>query len=118
MDERPSHIEDRTQISHWEFYSIAGSSHASSSIMGVESESDFVVMALMDRPDAQGASKPMARLLKPIAHCVKTITADNGGEFALHELLDAQLGCTSYLCRPYAGLLQAASGAAMKTRIA
>ena len=69
---------------------------------GVKRKSGFVVIALMDMPGAQGASKAMARLLKPMAHCVKTITTDNGGEFALHEWLDAQLGCTSCFCRPYA----------------
>lgn len=102
IDERPAHIEDRAQVGHWEFDSIVGPSHASSLITGVERKSGYVVIALMNMPGAQAASKAMAELLKPMAHCVKTITTDNGGEFALHEWLDAQLGCTSYFCRPYA----------------
>ena len=99
IDERPAHIEDRAQVGHGEFDSIVGPSHASSLMTGVKRKSGFVVIALMDM---QGASKAMARLLKPMAHCVKTITTDNGGEFALHEWLDAELGCTSCFCRPYA----------------
>lgn len=59
-------------------------------------------MALPDKPGAEGAHKAMVELLKPLVCCVKTITTDNGGEFALHERLDQQLGCTSYFCRPYA----------------
>ena len=102
IGERPAHIEDRAQVGHGEFDSIVGPSHASSLMTGVKRKSGFVVIALMDMPGAQGASKAMARLLKPMAHCVKTITTDNGGEFALHEWLDAQLGCTSCFCRPYA----------------
>ena len=59
-------------------------------------------MALLDKQGAEGAYKAMVELLKPLKGCVKTITTDNGGEFALHERLDVQLGCTSYFCRLYA----------------
>ena len=41
----------------------------------------------------------MVEFLKPVEGCVKTMTTDNGGEFALHERLD----CTSYFYRPYTG---------------
>jgi transposase, IS30 family len=102
IDERPAHVEDRAQVGHWEFDSIVGPSHASSLITGVERKSGYVVMALLDKAGCLGVSKAMVELLKPMAHCVKTITTDNGGEFAMHEWLDAQLGCTSYFCRPYA----------------
>ena len=56
----------------------------------------------MDEPGAQGASRAMAEVLKPMAGFVKTVTADNGREFAIHAWLDEQLGCMSYFCRPYA----------------
>jgi len=102
IDERAVHIEARAQVGHWEFDSIVGPSHASSLITGVERKSGYVVMALLDKQGAEGACKAMVELLKPLAGCVKTITTDNGGEFALHERLDAQLGCTSYFCRLYA----------------
>ena len=102
LDERPAHIEARAQVGHWEFDSIVGPGHASSLITGIERKSGYVVIARLDKPGAQGANKAMVALLKPMAHRVKTVTTDNGGEFALHERLDAQLGCTSYFCRPYA----------------
>lgn len=44
----------------------------------------------------------MIRLLGPIARRVKTVTTDNGSEFAHHERFDAAVGCSSYFCRPYA----------------
>ena len=102
IDERPAHIEQRAQVGHWEFDSIVGPNHASSMITGVERKSGYVVIGRLDQPGAQGVSQAMARLLKPMAHCVKTITTDNGSEFARHEWLDSQLGCTSYFCNPYA----------------
>lgn len=102
IDERPAHVEQRAQVGHWEFDSIVGPAHASSLITGVERRSGYVVVARLDQPGAQGASQAMARLLRPMAHCVKTITTDNGSEFARHEWLDHHLGCTSYFCTPYA----------------
>lgn len=60
----------------------------------------------------------MARLLKPTAHeaadklieilsspakqgFAKTITADNGLQFAQHERVTSELGATMYFARPY-----------------
>ena len=40
--------------------------------------------------------------LKPIAIKVKTLTYDNGKEFAEHAAIDKQLGSTAYFARPYA----------------
>ena len=60
------------------------------------------MIARLLKPGAEGANKAMVALLKPMAHRVKTVKTDNGGEFALHQTRDAQLGCTSYFCRPYA----------------
>ena len=102
IDQRPAHVDSRAQVGHWEFDSIVGPNHASSLITGVERKSGFVVIARTDEPGAQGASRAMAELLKPMAGCVKTITTDNGTEFAMHQWLDAQLGCASYFCTPYA----------------
>jgi transposase, IS30 family len=102
IDERPAHIEERAQVGHWEFDSIVGPAHASSLITGVERKSGYVVIALLDNPGAEGANRAMVKLLKPMARWVKTVTTDNGGEFAMHERLDEQVSCTSYFCRPYA----------------
>jgi transposase, IS30 family len=48
------------------------------------------------------ACQAMIELLNPFAGRVKTVTTDNGKEFARHLDLDAELGCQSYFCRPYA----------------
>ena len=102
IDERPAHIEERAQVGHWEFDSIVGPNHASSLITGVERKSGYVVIARLDEPGAGGACRAMRALLEPMAHRVKTVTTDNGSEFARHAKLDRHVGCLSYFCRPYA----------------
>ena len=44
----------------------------------------------------------MITMLAPYNLSVKTITCDNGKEFAKHESVDAQLHCRTFFARPYA----------------
>lgn len=100
--ERPAHIEDRAQVGHWEFDTIVGPNQGSSMLTGVERKSGLVLIALLADRSAATACAAMITLLEPLAHWVKTVTTDNGREFAWHECLDAAIGCTSYFCDPYA----------------
>ena len=102
IDERPAHVEDRAQIGHWEFDTVVGPFHGSRLLTGVERKSGFAVSALLADGSAESACQAMIELLKPLAGRVKTVTTDNGKEFARHQELDAELGCQSYFCRPYA----------------
>jgi transposase, IS30 family len=102
IDERPAHIEARSQIGHWEVDSVVGPFHGSRILTGVERKSGFAVAALLADGSAESACQAMIELLKPFAGRVKTVTTDNGKEFARHQELDAALGCQSYFCRPYA----------------
>ena len=43
----------------------------------------------------------ITELLKKHKAKVKTITYDNGKEFALHYVINKVLGCESYFCHPY-----------------
>ncbi len=99
--ERPAYIEDRAQVGHWEFDTIVGPNQASSVLTGVERKSGLVLMALLADRSAATACAAMLSLLAPLAHRVKTVTTDNGREFALHERVDAAIGCKSYFCDPY-----------------
>jgi transposase, IS30 family len=102
IDERPAHIEDRAQIGHCEFDTVVGPFHGSRLLTGVERKSGFAVAALLADGSAESAWQAMIRLLTPFTGRVKTVTTDYGKEFARHQELDAELGCTSYFSRPYA----------------
>jgi transposase, IS30 family len=99
---RPKHIEHRAQVGHWEADTIVGPHHGSAILTMVERKSGYTLMALLPDRTASSTYQAMVQLLEPMAYMVKTITTDNGGEFAWHEKLDVQLGCLSYFCRPYA----------------
>jgi transposase, IS30 family len=101
IDERPPHIENRAQVGHWEADTIVGPHHTSAILSMVERKTGYTLLALLPDRTAGSTYHAMVCLLQPIAHKVKTVTTDNGSEFAWHEKLDATLGCMSYFCTPY-----------------
>jgi IS30 family transposase len=102
IDERPAHIEHRAQVGHWEADTVVGPHHASALLSIVERKSGYALIAKLADRTASSACAAMIKLLGPIAQRVKTVTTDNGSEFAHHERLDQAVGCNSYFCRPYA----------------
>ena len=80
---------------------LVGPHHASAVLTVVDRKSGYLWTALLADRTAQTTYSAALALLKPLAHRIKTLTTDNGGEFALHEELDLALGCTSYFCDPY-----------------
>jgi len=101
IDLRPAYVEQRAQVGHVEADTIVGPHHASAILTVVDRKSGYLWAALLAERTASAANAAMVDLLGPIAHRLKTVTTDNGGEFAQHERLDARLGCTSYFCDPY-----------------
>ena len=51
---------------------------------------------------AQALSGTVISLLTPFAHCVHTLTTDNGKEFAQHERIATALNADFYFAHPYA----------------
>jgi IS30 family transposase len=99
---RPASVELRARIGHWEVDTIIGKGHKGVIVTLVERKSGFTLLKLLPNKTAPVVSAAMIELLMPFKHMVKTITSDNGCEFAMHEAVDAALGCTSYFARPYA----------------
>jgi IS30 family transposase len=67
----------------------------------VERKTGFTLIAKVLRKTAQAVSQACIELLKPYQPWVKTITFDNGKEFAQHQNIDAALGSTTYFAQPY-----------------
>lgn len=101
IDRRPAYIEQRAQVGHVEADTIVGPRHASAILTVVDRKSGYLWAALLAERTASAANAALVALLGPIAQRLRTVTTDNGGEFAQHERLDANLGCTSYFCDPY-----------------
>ncbi len=101
ISDRPRHVEARREIGHWELDSIIGKGHKQAIVSMVERKSGYAVLAKVPRKTADHVSTAIITSLKPIAAMVKTVTYDNGKEFAEHAATDKALGSVAYFADPY-----------------
>jgi len=102
LSERPLQIEARKQVGHWECDTVIGANHKGAVVTMVERKSGYGVIAKVTNKTSELVSSAIVDKLKPMAVRVKTLTFDNGKEFAAHAHIDAQLQSTTYFARPFA----------------
>lgn len=67
----------------------------------VERTSKLLLTCRVKRKTKQEVTEAVIDLLKPYQEQCKTITFDNGGEFAGHKLISKNLDCNIYFAKPY-----------------
>jgi len=102
LSDRPLHIEARKQVGHWECDTVIGANHKGAVVTMVERKSGYAVMAKVTNKTSALVSSAIVDKLQPLAARVKTLTFDNGKEFAGHAYIDEQLQSTAYFARPFA----------------
>ena len=101
IDERPPVVDDKSRIGDWEIDLVIGKGHSGALVTIVERKTSFTVSTRVDDKSAKTVTAATIALLKPFKNAVKTITADNGKEFAYHEEMTESLECGVYFADPY-----------------
>jgi IS30 family transposase len=101
ISERRSHIEDRKQVGHWDGDTVIGAAHKQAIVTLVERKNGFAVLAKVPNKSADLVGRAIEAKLKPLNSRVKTLTVDNGKEFADHQAIDQALGIQTYFADPY-----------------
>jgi len=101
IDERPAVVEDKNRIGDWEIDLVIGKGHSGALVTIVERKTSFTVSMRVDDKSARSVTAATIALLKPYEGAVLTITADNGKEFAYHEVMTEHLQCGVYFADPY-----------------
>lgn len=99
IDERPAEVETRQRYGDWEADLIQGVGGSGYLLSVYERKSRIGKLYKLSDKSSRETSNGLLKLLKGLE--VKTITYDNGLEFAKHELVNNMLGCDSYFCKPY-----------------
>jgi transposase, IS30 family len=102
IDERPAHVENRDEVGHWEIDTVIGKDHSGALVTIVERATRFTVCMRVMKKTAEEIARATNTLLKPLKGLVRSITADNGKEFAYHEQIAKALDCKFYFAHPYA----------------
>lgn len=100
---RPPIVDARTRFGDFEIDTIVGCSPAQHILTVVERMTGLLFMRRLHRATAETTADELISALRPLAerHLVKTITADNGRQFANHKRITEHTGGDVYFARPY-----------------
>ena len=103
ISERPDIVDTRTRFGDFEVDTIVGSSHSQHILTITERCTGLLIMRKLDRPTAAETEQKMIEALSALAKkgLVKTITSDNGLQFANHQAISLALGADFYFAKPY-----------------
>ena len=99
IDERPQIVEERSRIGDWEADLIIGKEGVALTL--TERKSRFTLLRTFPSKHAAPITEAIVELLKWDAR-IKTITFDNGKEFAGHQEIAFALNAGCYFAHPYA----------------
>lgn len=99
IDERPAIVESKARRGDWEADTIIGQCHRQAIVSLVERKSKLVRPAKVRRNTAELVAQAITTQLQSLV--VKTITSDNGREFAAHQHIAAHLKASFYFAHPY-----------------
>lgn len=102
IEGRPRVVDQRRRFGDWEGDTIVGRGHRGGLVSLVERKSGYTLLARVD--DRRAATVRHAAQQQCAAlpsHLRRTMTFDNGKEFAEHEALAAATGMTIYFAQPY-----------------
>lgn len=102
LDQRPAAANDRTEIGHWERDCIVGAHGGAVLLTMIDRHSRYSRIRRVGRQTADAVATATRELLAPFWSETKTLTNDNGREFAQDEALQQQLGVPIYFTEPAA----------------
>ena len=98
---RPKVVDEKSRIGDLEVDLIIGKGHRGAVLTVVDRKSKYAWLAALTGKTAAETTRELIRLLEPLKGRLRTITADNGKEFAGHAEVAAALGLDYYFARPY-----------------
>jgi len=101
IEERPEIVEKRERFGDLEVDLNIGKNHNQAMLTINDRASGILKMRKVPSKESKVISKVIVNELEDWSPYIKTITADNGKEFANHKYVAEQLGIDYYFARPY-----------------
>jgi transposase, IS30 family len=103
IQERPKHIDNKREFGHWEGDLMSFQKNSQHILVLRERKTMFTLSAPLPSKKAKTTAQKVIHLMKGLPKKArKTMTLDNGGEFAAHNEWSSELGLLSFFCDPYA----------------
>lgn len=101
IDQRPKVVQERSRIADWEGDTVIGRGQQGVLVTLAERKSRYTLAAPLPRRTSAAVGQAVIDLLRPHKQRCKTITFDNGKEFADHEFIGKCLNAQVYFAHPY-----------------
>ena len=101
ISERPSEA-DGKRFGDFEMDTIVGKGNHGAIVTLIERSTNMLFMRKLTKgKNAKELARTVIHLLSPFKEHIKSITTDNGTEFACHEMISKSLGVNIYFADPY-----------------
>lgn len=101
IKDRPSIVDEKSRLGDWEVDTVIGKGHKGVIVSMVERASKLTKLVVVRHKTAKEVCNALIIKLDPVKKFVLTITADNGKEFATHEIVSNALESTFFFATPY-----------------
>jgi transposase, IS30 family len=102
IEGRPAVVDRRSRYGDWEGDTVMGSGRRGGAVTLVERKSGYVLLGKAKDLRATTVRQSTANLYRPLPPALrKTLTLDNGKEFAEHQHLEAEASVKIYFAQPY-----------------
>jgi transposase, IS30 family len=101
VSERPTYINNRSEVGHWEGDTVIGSDRRHCIVTLVERKTGFVIIKKITARTAEQVTTVCIQAIKEHQQMFKTITFDNGTEFHSYKEIEAQTSVKCYFAAPY-----------------
>lgn len=103
ITQRPASVEQQLHTGDWEADTIHGHNGAGFIVTLVERKTLYCLARLIPDLKAMSLNHAVIQAFQSVPHFLRrTLTCDNGSEFAYFKQLQAALGCSVYFAHPYA----------------
>ena len=100
IEKRPKEADERSEFGHLEVDTIIGKNHKGAIITLNDRACGMLWMKKVESRDAKLVRQKVCEMLDEIRPYIKSITADNGKEFAEHQYITDEY-CNCYFANPY-----------------
>lgn len=101
IEQRPAVVDRKNRLGDWEGDTIIGKGRKSALLTLVERKSLYTVIVKLTSCSATGLSDKLISTMKRFKALLKTLTVDNGKEFADHKTIARKLDAKVYFAHPY-----------------
>lgn len=102
IDARPAVVDRRNRIGDWEGDTVLGKGRSNALLTLVERKTLYTVIVRLASKRSDMLAQAAIKEMKPLQSKIKTITFDNGLEFANHDKISKGLDADIYFAHPYA----------------